>query len=361
MSITVADQQLAFKVADRVYQILTPEGELVGDIPDLPSKRLVDLYRWMVLGRVYSDRMVALQRQGRMGTFAPLNGQEAVGVGMAAPLQQDDWLVGSYRVDMAYHIKGVPLLALMKQWGGYVADNYPRELNALPFQIVLGTQLQHAVGIAQAIKYEQKPNVVLTSIGDGATSEGDFNEALNFAGVFNVPAIFVVQNNGWAISTPRQQQSAAEYIADRGAGFGMPSQVVDGNDVLAVYKVVCEAIERARAGEGPTLIEAITYRLAAHTTADDPTKYRDKAEVEAWAPRDPLIRYRRFLLNHDLLSEAEDQELHEEAKAEMQAAVEEYEASERHALSYLFDLVYAKQPPQLQRQRVQLMQELSRN
>lgn len=361
MSITVTNQQLAFKVADRIQRVLNSAGEVVGDVPDLPSDRLIEFYRWMLLGRAYSDRMVALQRQGKMGTFAPLNGQEAISAGMAAPLQKEDWLVASYRVDMAYYIKGVPLLAMMKQWGGHVADNYPREVNALPFQVVLSTQVQHAVGVAQALKYERKPNVVLTAIGDGATSEGDFNEALNFAGVFKVPAIFVVQNNGWAISTPRSRQTAAEFIADRGPGFGMPGCVVDGNDVLAVYQAVCEAIARARAGEGPTLIEAVTYRLGAHTTADDPTKYRSQAEVEEWTRRDPLRRFRKFLLNHAIMSEANEQQIQEAVNAEIQALVEEYEALEPQSPAYLFDLVYAEMPPQLERQRAHLLQALSRN
>ncbi|HEX9926447.1 MAG TPA: pyruvate dehydrogenase (acetyl-transferring) E1 component subunit alpha [Anaerolineae bacterium] len=362
MSVITADKhELKFKVADKAHQVLTPEGDLVGPLPDLSPERLIQFYRWMVLGRVYSDRMVALQRQGRMGTFAPLNGQEAVAVGVAAPLQPDDWLVGSYRVDISYYIKGVPLVALMQQWGGTIADNYPREANAMPFQIVLGTQMQHAVGVAQALKYEHKPNVVLTTIGDGATSEGDFNEALNFAGVFKVPAIFVVNNNGWAISTPRKRQTAAEFIADRGAGFGIPSCVVDGNDVLALSQVVTEAISRARAGDGPTLIEAITYRLAAHTTADDPTKYRSREELWEWTLRDPISRFRTFLLKQGILTKADDEDLQEEVKAEIQAAVETYEALAPQRPELLFDLVYAEPSPQLRRQRAHLLQELSLN
>jgi pyruvate dehydrogenase E1 component alpha subunit len=357
--ITTNKHELKFTVAEKAHQVLTPQGELVGPLPGLSSEQLIQFYRWMVLERVYSDRMVALQRQGRMGTFAPLNGQEAVAVGIAAPLQPDDWLVGSYRVDISYYIKGVSLVTLMKQWGGIIADDYPREANAMPFQIVLGTQMQHAVGVAQALQYERRSNVVMTTIGDGATSEGDFNEALNFAGVFKVPAIFVVINNGWAISTPRKPQTAAEFIADRGAGFGIPSCVVDGNDVLALYQVVTEAISRARAGDGPTLIEAITYRLAAHTTADDPTKYRSQEELQEWTLRDPISRFRTFLLKQGILTEADDEALQEEVKAEIQAAVEAYEALAPQQPELLFDLVYAEPPPQLRRQREHLLHELS--
>lgn len=340
------------------YQILTPEGEIVGPLPDLTTEQLVSFYRWMVLGRTFSNRMVALQRQGRMGTFAALNGQEASAVGLAAPLKKEDWLVASYRENLSHFIKGAPLLAIMKQWGGYIAADYPRELNCPPFQVVLSTQTLHAVGIAQAMKYNKQPNVVVTTIGDGATSEGDFNEALNYAGVFKAPVIFVVQNNGWAISTPRHRQTAAEQIADRGAGFGVMSQVVDGNDVLAVYQVASEAIERAREGQGPTLIEAITYRVGAHTTADDPTRYRTAEEVEKWTRRDPIVRFRTFLMNEDLLTEAEDEALYKAIHAEIEEAVEAYEALPPPDPYEIFDIIYAEAPPQLQRQRAEFIRDL---
>jgi pyruvate dehydrogenase E1 component alpha subunit len=358
MSTLIADK-ISFTVAEKVYQVLTPEGKVVGQLPDLPDDRLLKFYRWLVLGRLFSDRMVALQRQGRMGTYAPMNGQEATALGIVAPLQAEDWLAASYRESLSYLVKGVPILTLMKQWGGYIADDYPREAHCLPFQIVLSTQLLHAVGLAQAIQYEAKPNVVVAACGDGATSEGDFNEALNFAGVFKAPLVIVVQNNGWAISTSRRRQTAAEYIADRGPGFGIPGYVVDGNDLFAVYQVMAEAIARARAGDGPTLIEAITYRLGAHTTADDPTRYRHQVEVDEWLKRDPLLRFRRFLLDRHLLTEVEDQRLYEAVKAEIQAAVEAYEALSPLNPAQLFEFVYADQPPQLQRQRASLLKDLS--
>ncbi len=337
--------------SDICYQILTPEGEVVGDLPDFSSEQFIDLYRWMVFGRTFSNRMVALQRQGRMGTFAPMDGHEAAALGMALPLQQKDWLVTSYRETLSHLVKGVPVLAEMKQWGGFVAADYPPDVHCLPFQIVLGTQMPQAVGLAQAIKYKKHPYVVLASCGDGATSQGDFNEALNFAGVFQVPLIVVVHNNQWAISTPRHRQTAATHIADRGLGFGLPSYLVDGGDVFAVYQIVSECVERARAGAGPALIEAVTYRLAAHTTADDPTKYRSLAEVARYAKSDPLRRYRKFLSNHRLLTEDEDKGLHEAVAAEIQAYVEAYESLPPQSPTQLFQCVYAKQPvPQYQQQ-----------
>jgi pyruvate dehydrogenase E1 component alpha subunit len=302
--------------------------------------------------------MVALQRQGRMGTFAPLKGQEASLVGLVAPMQAEDWLITSYRENLSQYIKGVPLLAPMKQWGGYISEDYARETNCLPFQVVLGTQMLHAVGVAQAIKYNNEPHVVVATCGDGATSEGDFNEALNFAGVFKVPIVFVVQNNGWAISVPRDRQTAARYIADRGPGFGLPSVVVDGNDVLAVYQVVSAAISQARAGEGATLIEAITYRLGAHTTADDPTKYRPRHEVEKWAECDPITRFRKFLMNYNLLTESEDKAIQEEVNAEIETAVEAYETLPAPDPRQQYHHVYAEAPPQLRRQEADLLRDL---
>ena len=345
-------------LADETYQILTPEGKVVGDLPDLSADHMVDFYRWMVLGRTFSDRMVALQRQGRMGTFAPLNGQEAASVGLAAPLQPKDWLVGSYRETLSYLVKGVPILALLQQWGGDIPDNYTRQAHCLPFQVVLGNQMLHGVGLAQALKYKEEPQAVVAVCGDGASSEGDFSEALNLAGVFKAPIVFVVQNNGWAISVPRHQQTAAQYIAHRGPGFGMPGYVVDGNDILAVYQLVSDSLARARAGDGPVLIEAITYRLGAHTTADEPKKYRPEAEWQAWLERDPMLRYRKFLMERDMLTEDEDKRLREEVAAEIQATVQTYEALPPQHPGQLFDLVYAEMPPQLKRQREMLLREI---
>ncbi len=357
MSLAITDEP-SLVVPENMYQILTPEGKVVGQVPDLSREQMRQLYRWMVFGRTASDRMVALQRQGRMGTFSPINGQEAASVGMTFPLKEKDWLLGSYREFLCYIIKGVPFTAQLKRWIGRIVDDYPSEARCVPFQIVLGTQMLHAVGIAQAIKYERKPHVALVGCGDGATSEGDFNEALNFAGVFKAPVIFVVQNNGWAISTPRHQQSAARQIADRGLGFGVPSCVVDGNDVLAVYQTVSEAIDRARAGAGPTLIEAITYRMGPHTTADDPTKYRPQEEVERWAKRDPLVRFRTYLMDQNMLTEAEDKQLHEEVDTEFEANIAALEALSPPDPRQQFQHVYAEPTAQLRQQEAHIMEEL---
>src|SRR6202045_3301053 len=240
------------------YQILDSEGNLVGDVPDLSDERMLALYRYMQLGRLFSNKIIALQRQGRATTFGSLVGQEATAVGLAAPLQQQDWLATSYREIASLIVKGVPVPTLVYSFRGFTPENWPAETHCLPVQIVIGTQMLHAVGLAMAAKIAGDPAVAVGVCGDGATSEGDFNEALNFAGVFQAPVVLVVQNNGWAISVPRHKQSAASTLAARGIGFGIPSVLVDGNDILAVYDTVQQAVERARSGQGPTLVETLT-------------------------------------------------------------------------------------------------------
>src|SRR6266446_7588714 len=263
------------------YQILDVEGNLVGAMPDLSAERLLALYRFMQLGRAFSNKIIALQRQGRATTFGSLVGQEATAVGLAAPLQPQDWLATSYREIASLFVKGVPVPTVAYSFRGFIPENWPSESRCLPIQVVIATQMLHAVGLAMAAKIAGDPVVAVGVCGDGATSEGDFNEALNFAGVYQAPVVLVVQNNGWAISVPRHKQSAAPTFAARGSGFGVPARLVDGNDILAVYDIMQQAIENARAGHGPTLVETLTYRMGAHTTADDPTRYRDSAEIEA--------------------------------------------------------------------------------
>src|SRR5881227_1955980 len=291
------------------YQILDVEGKLVGEMPDLSTERLLALYRYMQLGRAFSNKIIALQRQGRATTFGSLVGQEATAVGLAAPLQPQDWLSTSYREIASLFVKGMPIPTVAYSFRGFTPEDWPAEKRCLPVQIVIGTQMLHAVGLAMAARIAGDPVVAVGVCGDGATSEGDFNEALNFAGVYQAPVVLVVQNNGWAISVPRHKQSAAPTLAARGIGFGLPSYLVDGNDVLAVYDVMQQAIARARSGQGPTLVETLTYRIGAHTTADDPTRYRNSDEVEAWRAKDPITRFQRFLMKRDLLSEEQDRQL----------------------------------------------------
>jgi pyruvate dehydrogenase E1 component alpha subunit len=336
------------------HQILDIEGNLIGKMPDLSAERLLSLYRFMQLGRAYSNKIIALQRQGRATTFGSLMGQEATAVGLAAPMQPQDWLTTSYREIASLFVKGVPLPTVTYSFRGYT-PTYPKEAHCLPIQIVIGTQMLHAVGLAMAAKICGDPVVAVGVCGDGATSEGDFNEALNFAGVFQAPVVLVVQNNGWAISVPRQRQSAAPTFAARGAGFGIPSELVDGNDILAVYDVMHRAIENARSGHGPTLVETLTYRIGAHTTADDPTRYRDAAEIEAWRAKDPILRFKRFLMKRDLLDEERDRQLIETVEEEINEAVREAEAMPLPAPDSFFDWTFANLSPRLQEQRRDLL------
>ncbi|HWZ20928.1 MAG TPA: pyruvate dehydrogenase (acetyl-transferring) E1 component subunit alpha [Ktedonobacteraceae bacterium] len=337
------------------YQILDPEGNLVGEMPNLSAEQMLSLYRFMHLGRIFSNKIVALQRQGRATTFGSLVGQEATAVGLAAPLQPQDWLSTSYREIASLFVKGVPVPTVAYSFRGYTSPNWPTETHCLPIQIVIGTQMLHAVGLAMAAKIAGDPVVSVGVCGDGATSEGDFNEALNFAGVFQAPVVLVVQNNGWAISVPRHRQSSAQTLASRGIGFGVPSELVDGNDILAVYDVMQKAVERARAGQGPTLVETLTYRIGAHTTADDPTRYRDQLEVEAWQAKDPITRFQKFLIGRDLLTQDRAEQTVDELEEEVNEAVMLAEAMPPMAPDSFFDYTMANLPHRLEEQRADLL------
>jgi pyruvate dehydrogenase E1 component alpha subunit len=330
-------------------------------MPDLSEERMLSLYRYMQLGRVFSNKIIALQRQGRATTFGSLTGQEATAVGLAAPLQQQDWLATSYREIASLFVKGVPIPTVAYSFRGFTAQNWPAETHCLPIQIVIGTQMLHAVGLAIAAKIAGDPVVAVGVCGDGATSEGDFNEALNFAGVYQAPVVLVVQNNGWAISVPRHKQSAAQTLASRGIGFGVPSELVDGNDILAVYDIVQKAVERARSGHGPTLVETLTYRIGAHTTADDPTRYRDSTEVAAWQAKDPIVRFQKFLIRRDLLTEDRAQQIIGELEEEVNEAIRIAEAMPPMVPDSFFDYTMANLPPRLDEQRADLLRYVDKN
>jgi pyruvate dehydrogenase E1 component alpha subunit len=342
------------------YQILNAEGKLVGSLPDLSTERMLALYRFMQVGRAFSNKIIALQRQGRATTFGSLVGQEATAVGLAAPLQPQDWLATSYREIASLIVKGVPLSTMTYSFRGMTPADWPAESHCLPYQIVIGTQMLHAVGLAMAAKIAGEPAVAVGVCGDGATSEGDVSEALNFAGVFQAPVVLVVQNNGWAISVPRKKQSAAQSFASRGVGFGIPSELVDGNDILAVYDVMSKAVERARTGQGPTLIETLTYRIGAHTTADDPTRYRDAAEIAEWQRKDPIARFQKFLLDRDMLSENEIEKMLAGIEEEINQAVEVAESTPDMAPDSFFDYMSAELTPRLQEQRTDLLRHVTK-
>ncbi|HSE93379.1 MAG TPA: pyruvate dehydrogenase (acetyl-transferring) E1 component subunit alpha, partial [Methylomirabilota bacterium] len=285
--------------------ILDSDGNLDAALePDLPPDQLKAIYRAMLLGRRLDERMVRLQRQGRIGTFAPIKGQEASQIGSVWTLRPTDWMVPSFRETAAMLRRGWPIEKLLLFFAGYLEGGRPApEQRDLPVTIPVATQLPHAVGLAYAAQYRGDDVVVMAYFGDGATSEGDFHEALNFAGVWHVPVVFVCQNNQWAISVPLKKQTHSRTLAQKALAYGLPGIQADGNDVLAVYAASREAVDRARAGDGPTLIECVTYRLGMHTTADDPTKYRTEEEVRAWERKDPLTRFAAYLGKRNLLED----------------------------------------------------------
>ncbi len=343
-------------------QVLDEAGKLDRKLePKLEPAELLRLYRAMVLAREADQRMIKLQRQGRIGTFPPCTGQEAASCGVALAMEERDWLVTAFRELGAMLMRGVPLEKYLAVYAGYEEGNRLDETpRTLPVSIPVGGQIPHATGLGYAMRRTgEEGTVVVAFFGDGATSEGDFHEALNFAAVWQVPVVFVCQNNGWAISLPRREQTASETIAQKAIAYGMPGLQVDGNDALAVYRAASEAIERARTGGGPTLLELVTYRLMMHTTSDDPTKYRTDAEVESWWKRDPLPRLRKHLEKKKLWDAAREEALLAEVKAEVDAAVARLEATRDVAPDAPFDHAFASPHPALEEQRAELLARLA--
>jgi pyruvate dehydrogenase E1 component alpha subunit len=331
--------------------ILDSDGTLDAALePEISGEDLRRLYRGMLLGRRLDERMLRLQRQGRIGTFAPIKGQEASQMGSVFTLRRTDWMVPSFRETAAMLWRGWPIERILLLFAGYLEGSQPApDQRDLPVTIPVATQLPHAVGLAYAAQYRGDDAVVMAYCGDGATSEGDFHEALNFAGVWHVPVVFVVQNNQWAISVPLKKQTHSRTLAQKALAYGFPGIQVDGNDVLAVYAASREAVDRARAGGGPTLVECVTYRLGVHTTADDPTRYRSAEEVEAWERKDPLTRLRAYLEKKNLL----ESNLEEQVDEEIARGVQAFEATPPADPLAMFDHAYAEMPPHLRAQRAE--------
>lgn len=314
----------------------------------------------MTYSRLVDERGVSYQRQGRIGTFAEVRGQEGASAGSALALDPAiDWVAQSYRELPALLHQG---LSIVQHWLMYIGHPRgwatPMGVNVLPLQIELAAQIPQAVGLAWGMQLQGKPGAVLAYFGDGASSEGDFYEAANLAGVTTAPVVLFCQNNGWAISTPRGRQTRAATIAAKAAAAGIPGYVVDGNDVMAVYAVTAEAIHAARNGDGPTLIEAQTYRIGAHNTSDDLSRYAPPEQQTLWLARDPLDRLRRYLLDADLWDEASDLELRERLLSEIdEAFVEAERVGADRSASMLFDHVYANPPRRLTAQQAQIEKE----
>lgn len=336
-------------------QILLPDGTLApGRTPPLDDARTVELYRAMVRIRLVDERMTTLQRQGRIGFYIGGTGEEAAILPPVAALRPDDWLFPCYREGGAYLLRGLPLQRFVDNLFGNARDpakgrQMPnhiawRERNIVSVSSPIGTQVVQAAGAARAAQILGRPDVMMTFFGEGATSSNDFHAGMTFAGVWKAPVVFVCRNNGWAISVPRDKQCAAAHIADKAAGYGMPGVRVDGNDPFAAFAASRDAVDRARRGEGPTLLEMETYRIAGHSTSDDPRAYRDEAEVELWRTRDPLSRTRRYLESRGAWSEAQEDALRKSVDEELRAATAAAETAPAPDPDSLFEDVYSRLP-----------------
>jgi pyruvate dehydrogenase E1 component alpha subunit len=320
-----------------------------GPVPEgLSEKDLVEIFRWMVLLRTFDDRAVALQRQGRLGTYAMYWGEEATQAGTLYALEDGDWAFPSYRQNSIAILRGVPPAVILSWWRGYggVHGFYnTREHRVAPICVPIGTHLPHAVGVAWAAKIRGEPTASLVWFGDGATSEGDFHEAMNFGGVLKTATVFFCVNNQWAISTPLSKQTATKTIVEKAGAYAMPGVLVDGFDPLACWKATRQALDKARAGDGPTLIEAFCYRIGPHGTADDPRLYRDESEAERWRRFEPVGRLAAYLARLQILDGPAVGDIEAEAKVTIRQAVEDMESIEQPGQEILFDYVYASGRP----------------
>lgn len=322
----------------------------------LTADQLLEMYKWMVTVRHFDRRAVNLQRSGRIGTYAPLEGQEAAQVGCGYALEKRDWLFPTYREHGVSMVHGLPMTTIFMYWNGRPEGCIaPEGVNIFPIAVPIATQLPHAVGAAWASKLRGEDTISVGFLGDGATSEGDFHEAMNFAGVFKLPVIIFCQNNGYAISVPLKKQTAVETLAEKAAAYGVEGVRVDGQDAVAVYEAVKKAADKARTGGGPTFIEAVTYRYGSHTTADDHTRYREESEPEEWrTQRDPIDRLKKTLIERGAWSEEQDTALWEEVDKVVQKSIDEMQAAPPVDHNRIFDYAYAELPWHLVEQREEM-------
>lgn len=321
----------------------------------------------MVLARVLDSWLMRLQRMGKVGIHAPSEGQEAVGVGTAYSLERDDWIFPLYRELPVYIARGVPLEEIINRYlansqdplkGSDFAVYGNIKYRIVPAPVAVGLNISVAVGFSLALKHKRSKEVVMNYFGEGATSKGEFHEALNFAGVFKAPVVFVCTNNQYAISTPFLRQTASTTVAEKAIAYGFQGVRVDGNDVVACYLAAKNAVDRARRGEGPTLLEAVTYRIGPHTTADDPARYRSDGEVEEWRRKDPIERIRRFLISENIWSVEDDRELWMKCEEMVKEALERCERIPPLNPSAILDNVYSTEPWHLAEQKKEFNQQL---
>lgn len=341
-------------------QFLNEQGKLTGDAPAFVKDPnvLKELYKVMVLTRTFDKKAIALQRTGRMGTYAPINGQEAISTAIGHAMRPEDVFVPYYRDYAAQIQRGVKMSEILSYWGGDErGSKFSDNAHDLPICVPIASQCLHAAGVAFAFQYRNEPRVAVVCIGEGGTSEGDFYEAINVAGTWKLPVVFVVNNNQWAISVPRDKQTGTQTIAQKAIAAGFIGLQVDGNDILATRHVIGEAIEKARRGEGPTLVEALTYRLSDHTTADDATRYQPSTEVEQAKPKEPISRFKEYLLHEKIWNAQEEEKLVMECAEEVEKAVDEYLSAKPQPISSIFDYHYAELPEYLVEQRAIAMEE----
>ncbi len=349
-----ADSNIAATFTVPYCRYLNATGAPLRPVPSFAHSQqlLAALYKSMVQTRIFDEKAIVLQRTGRLGTFASSLGQEAVGAGVASAMQTDDVLLPSFREQAAMLARGVTITELLLYWGGDERGSDfagPRE--DFPICIPVASQFPHAVGVAMAFDLRREPRVAVAIGGDGATSKGDFYEAINMAGVWKAPVVFVISNNQWAISVPRQQQTAAETLAQKGIAAGIACEQVDGNDVIAVYDATLRALERARGGKGPTLIEALTYRLSDHTTADDATRYRSAHDVSAHWDGEPVARLRAYLVATHNWQKTAERNVIDACRAEVDAAIDHYLSAAPAPITDMFDHLYANLPAPVMEQR----------
>ncbi len=351
--VTLPRKSLRTKTKLEYLSILDGKGKLDEALdPHLDDETAIHLYRLMLTARRLDERCINMQRQGRIGTYGPCRGQEAAHCAATLCMEPEDWVVHAFREPSSFYHRGWPLETVLRFWGGYEEGCQPPDgVNDLPINVPIASQVPHAMGIGWGMKLRGDNHAVLCYCGDGATSEGDFHEAMNFAGVYDLPVVFMVQNNQWAISIPREAQTASETIAQKAIAYGFDGLQLDGNDALAVYAGTKEAVEKAKNGGGPTLIEAVTYRLSVHTTADDPTKYRSEEEVRKWEKLDPIPRYYDYLVGRKILDDKAGAKIEKEVLAEVAAAVERFEASRDVDPLDAFDYLFTRMTEEVQQQR----------
>jgi 2-oxoisovalerate dehydrogenase E1 component alpha subunit len=338
----------------RYSRFLDPKGKAVRPLPDFTADRaeMVALYRAMVLARAFDAKAIALQRTGRLGTFPSALGQEAVAVGIGAAMHKDDVFLPSFREHGAQLWRGVSMVELFLYWGGDErGSDFAEARGDFPICVPVATHAPHAVGVALAFKLRREQRVAVCAFGDGGTSKGDVAEALNIAGVWRLPLVFVINNNRWAISVPVAQQTAAETLAQKAIAAGIEGEQVDGNDVIAVREAVARAAAKARAGGGPTLIEALTYRLSDHTTADDARRYRSDSDVSPHWAEDPITRLRNYLVGRGMWAKADEERLLAEVSTEVDKAAATYLATPPQQPETIFDFTYESLPKDLAEQR----------